>query len=80
MVGEVFWRGKVFCGLMVLFFCINFFKINKNVDDVCWEEIFRVIVVFNDNMCFKWEFYLGSGKDYVEFFMGGISLLYVGNI
>lgn len=59
---------------------IIFFKINKNVDDVCWEEIFRVIVVFNDNMCFKWEFYLGSDKDYVEFFMGGISLLYVGNI
>lgn len=56
------------------------FKINKNVDDACREEISRAIAVFNDNTCLKWEPYSGSGKDHVEFFTGGISSSYVGNI
>lgn len=56
------------------------FKINKNVDDVCREEISRAISVFHDNTCIKWQPYSGSGKDHVEFFTGGISSSYVGNI
>lgn len=56
------------------------FKLNKNVDNACREEIFRAIAVFHDNTCIKWEPYSGSGKDHVEFFTGGISSSYVGNI
>lgn len=56
------------------------FQINKNVDDACREEIYRAIAVFHDNTCIKWEPYSGSGKDHVEFFTGGISSSFVGNI
>ncbi|XP_062603903.1 blastula protease 10-like [Saccostrea cucullata] len=56
------------------------YKINENVDSICQQEIQAAIAVFHSKTCIRWEPYLGSGQDHVEFFMGGMSSSYVGNI
>lgn len=56
------------------------YKINKNVDRGCRQEILTAIAVFHNNTCVRWEPYSDSVQDHVEFFMSGISSSYVGNI
>ena len=56
------------------------YVINGNVGEECRKEILASVELFHNNTCIHWEPYLGGGGDHVEFFTGGMSSSYVGNI